>query len=185
MRMSLSSVICSAVSAAVLAGCSGGADGSDVGVTREPIVPIIEDPVVRPTGSASYAGGVTLGFIAPESADSLSLAGDLALTVNFDQVDDAVTGSASGFSDSTNAYTGALFLNGGGLEEVATRPQFDAQLSGALQSGTDSYLIFGQMNGEVLGTSQEAVLGQITGTARQAGRDAPVSGQFQAARTID
>ena len=185
MRFS-SSVFISAIVLCLAAACGGGGGAAiDSGPAREPFVPIVADPVVLPTGSARYTGDINLGFAAPRSSATVSLTGDLSLTVDFDQPETAITGGAQGFADDTTAYSGALFVDGGTLEDLATRPTFAAQVSGALQGGGASYLIFGQMNGEVLGTSQEAILGQITGTAREAGLDASVAGQFQASRALD
>lgn len=167
----------------LISACSGGTDGgASAGVPREPLVPIIPEEILAPTGSATYEGGVGLRFTAPSTAQLLDLLGDLTLDVNFDRTESAVTGFAAGFSDNATAYTGTLFITGGSLDDTSGGLDFAAQLSGSLQQAGDTYLIFGTAGGEFLGDGQQVATGQLLGTARQAGRDAVVSGQFQAAR---
>lgn len=163
--------------------CSGGTGGgASDGGPREPLVPIIPDEVVSPTGSATFEGGVGLRFSAPATGQAHDLQGDLTLQVNFDRSENAVTGFASEFSESATAYTGTLFLTDGVLDDTSGGLDFAAQVSGSLQQSGDTYLIFGSARGEFLGDGQQVASGQVLGTARQAGRDATVSGQFQTAR---
>ena len=163
--------------------CSGGGGGGAPGTPpREPYVPIIPDENLGPTGSASYAGGVGLRFSAPSSAEQIILNGDLTLRVDFDLTDNAVTGFAAGFAAGDIAYAGTLYLSDGAIDDSSGGLDFAAQVSGALQQDRDSYLLFGTISGEFLGNTAEVATGQVLGTARQAGRDTVMSGQFQVAR---
>lgn len=167
----------------LLSSCGGSVGG---GVSdrdfREPIVPIIPEILEGPAGTASYDGQIGLGFLAPTSAQAMDLDGDLTLQVDFDNATEAVSGFAGGFHREATPFVGTLFLGTGALDQSDGGLDFVAQISGSLQNSSDTYLIFGQIGGEFIGSSQQVAVGQVLGTARQAGMDAPLTGQFQATR---
>lgn len=166
-----------------LAACSGGGDSSGDTVTqREPFVPITPIVDLTPTGTASYDGGISLGFIAPNGGGAVDMSGDLSLTIDFDNMDRAVTGAATGFSDDTGAYVGNLLVNTAALDDSTGGLDFVTNINGSLLTGTTNYLVLGQMRGEVLGTSQEAASGNISGQVQERGVPAILTGQFQTAR---
>jgi hypothetical protein len=165
-----------------LAACSGG--GGDLVIDPIDGLPktITPEPDPTPTGTASYRGPATLGFV-PVLSDAVELNGTLALLVNFDGGAEAITGDATGFETSLGgAVEGRLFLSGGALDDTNTALLFSSRISGSLRSGIDSYLIFGTLAGEFQETNQSAVTGRVTRTVRQSGNDAPLTGSFQAAR---
>lgn len=168
--------------ALMLGACSGGGGGAVVDPIDELPTVITPEPDPTPTGTASYRGATALSFT-PVLATPVELSGTLSLNVDFDSAGEAVTGSASGFETATGAaVTGQLFLSGGALDDTDTALLMASQISGSLRTDTDSYLISGQMAGEVLESNQSAVAGTITGIAQQLGRNAPLSGTFQAGR---
>ena len=101
------------------------------------------------------------------------------MTVNFDASTDAITGDVSEFETSAGGQVdGRLFLSGGTLDDNGSALLMASQLSGSLQTAGNGYLIFGQMNGEFDGDDQAAITGIVTGTARQTGIDASLTGDF-------
>lgn len=165
-----------------LAACSGGGGSAGDVTQREPFVPITPIDVPVPTGSASYSGGITLGFLAPSGGEAVSLSGDLSLTVDFDNMAGAITGTATGFSDQTASYAGNLLVNTGALDDSTGGLDFVTNINGSLLTGTTNYLVLGQMRGEVLGSAQEAASGQVTGQVQERGIPSQLTGAFQAAR---
>jgi hypothetical protein len=166
----------------MLGACSGGGGDTVVDPIDElPTFNELEDDPA-PTGAASYRGPATLAFV-PVLSTAVDLTGTMSMTVDFDSAGDAVTGTASGFETASGgAVTGQLYISSGTLTDTDTALLMAGQLSGSLQSGTDNYLISGQMSGEVLEDNQTAVAGTITGIAQQLGRNATLSGTFQAGR---
>lgn len=165
-----------------LTACSGGGGNSVVDPIDELPKVIEPEPDPTPTGTASYRGPTTLAFV-PVLSTAVNLTGTMSLDVDFDGGPEPVTGGASGFETASGAaVTGQLFLSGGSLNDTDTALLMSSQLSGSLRSGADSYLISGQMTGEVLEDNQSAIAGRITGIAQQLGRNAPLSGSFQAGR---
>ena len=135
-----------------------------------------------PTGSAAYRGPMSLSFT-PVAATTVNLEGTLGVTVDFDATIDAITGDVSEFE--TNAggpVEGRLFLSGGTLDNNNSQLLMSSQLSGSLQSAGNGFLIFGQMTGEFDGDGQSAMIGSVAGTARQAGVDSTLTGDFLAIR---
>jgi hypothetical protein len=173
---------CSVFAFLILAACGGSSGTAVIDPIDELPKTIDPEPDPTPTGTASYRGPTTLAFV-PALSEAVDLNGTLSLNVDFDSAAEAVTGSASGFETGAGgAVEGRLFLSGGALDDRDVALLFDSQISGSLRSGTDSYLIFGQMAGEFVESGQSAVTGRITGTARQSGADATLSGTFQAGR---
>ena len=167
----------------ILAACSGGGGGGDTGSTpREPFVPIvpITDPV--PAGTATYNGGMSLGFLPPSGGEAVAISGDLSLTIDFDNPDRAITGAATGFADDVDTYTGNLLVNTAALDDSAGGLDFFTNINGSLLTGTTNYLVLGQMRGEFLGKAQEAASGQVSGQVQERGIPSLLTGQFQAAR---
>ncbi|MEL6641518.1 MAG: hypothetical protein AAFP98_09435 [Pseudomonadota bacterium] len=167
-----------------LSACSSGGGGvpGDEVTRREPFVPITPVVELVPTGSATYAGGIDLRFLPPSGGEAVDLNGDLTLNVDFDTMDSAVSGVASGFTDPLNSYTGNLLVNTGALDDSAGGLDFVTNINGSLLTGTTNYLVLGQMRGEVLGTGQEAASGQISGEVLERGQPAGLTGAFQTAR---
>lgn len=164
----------------LVSACSGGGGGDVVDPIDELPKVIEPEPDPAPTGTAAYRGPTSLSFT-PVLATTVNLSGTMSLDVNFDNA--AVTGSAAGFETASGgAVTGELFLSSGALTDIDVALLMASQISGSLRSGTDSYLISGQIAGEVLEDNQSAVAGTITGIAQQLGRNAPLSGSFQAGR---
>lgn len=172
------------VASVLVTACStGGGGAADVIDPIDELPTEIEPEIVLgPTGTATYQGPIALAFI-PELSATVELSGTLALAVDFAGGAGSVTGDAANFETAEGGVVdGRLFLSSGALEDRETALLMASQLSGSLRSGTDSYLIFGQMAGEVLGDSQSAITGQVSGTARQSGIDGPLSGSFQTGR---
>ena len=162
-------------------GAGGSGSGSDI-IPREPIVPIIPDVDPVPTGAATYNGVIGLRFLSPSSGSPVDLDGDLSLQVNFDDKAAAVTGSATGFHQDTATYTGNLLVNTGALDDSDGGLDFVTNINGSLLTGTNNYLVLGQMRGEVLGTGETAATGNVSGQVLERGQPSALSGDFQAAR---
>lgn len=162
-----------------LSACGGGGGGFVEDDPMEDLPTFIEPETnLGPSGTATYEGPMSLSFT-PSLASPVNLAGTLGLTVNFDATTDAVTGDASGFETSAGGQVdGRLFLSGGALDDSGSGLVMDSQISGSLRSGADSYLIFGQLNGEFQENDHSAIVGSVSGTVRQAGIDSNLSGGF-------
>jgi hypothetical protein len=166
----------------LLAACAGSGGDPVTDPIDELPKTITPEPDPTPTGTASYRGPATLGFV-PVLSEAVDLNGTLALLVDFDGGAEAVTGNVAGFETSSgDAVAGRLFLSAGVLDDTKTALLLSSQISGSLRSGLDSYLIFGNLAGEFQESNQSAVTGRVTGTVRQSGNDAPFKGIFQAAR---
>lgn len=167
----------------LITSCSSGAPSTGVDVTqREPFVPITPVVDLTPTGSATYQGGIGIRFLAPSSGSAVDLDGDLSLSVNFDNMDAAVTGDASGFHDDVDSYVGNLIVNTAALDDSVGSLDFVTNINGSLLTGTTNYLVLGQMRGELLGSTQQAASGQISGEVLERGQPAILTGEFQTAR---
>ena len=167
----------------LFAACSSGAPSSGVDVTqREPLVSITPIVDLTPSGNASYEGGIGIRFLAPTSGGAVDLDGELTLAVDFDNMDAAVTGAASGFHDDVDTYVGNLIVNTAALDDSAGGLDFVTNINGSLLTGSTNYLVLGQMRGEVLGATQQAASGQIAGEVLERGQPAVLSGEFQTAR---
>lgn len=174
MRYSIFTILC-------LAAC-GGSSGSFVETDPIDDLPTFIEPEddLAPTGSATYRGPMTLSFT-PLAATTVNLEGTLGMTVNFDASTDAITGDVSDFETNAGGQVdGRLFLSGGTLDDNGSALLMASQLSGSLQSAGNGYLIFGQMTGELDGDDHSAMVGNVTGTARQAGMDSILTGDFLA-----
>lgn len=165
----------------VLSACSGGGgtlDPLDPSGPGDPTDPT--DPSGLPlSGLASYAGQLSFGLpragIAPATITS-----PLTVAVNFGATDVQVTGQARSFA----GFEGALFLTLGEIDRApaAGAPSYAGSISGTLKAGADSYLVFGQFDGDFLGEGQAAMSGQVSGNVRTTTDQSSFTGSYQAAR---
>jgi hypothetical protein len=124
------------------------------------------DPTTLPVrGTANFAGVMHLR-IETASAE-LALSGVLNLKSKF--ATDALTGSATGFSDPANSsFSGTLTISNGVLDRAANLGvsyTYGAVLGGNLSGAGDIFSINADFSGDFRGASYQATTGAIAGSA--------------------
>ena len=139
------------------------------------------------SGSADYAGYI-FGDLSDGSGDiTHNVIGSLTLEVGFNAGGADFSGTADDFVDSSDAsLTGQLAVTSGSLDRDGN-PANDATvgvgLSGTLTDDAGSDLVFGvQLEGDFLGTSNDAIGGAALGGVSVDGVDQDFDGGFIAER---
>lgn len=135
----------------------GQASGLLAALSRENV----SDPALLPTsGHAVYQGYSTINL--PMDGTTVPYAGDLNLTVTFAPTPTPVVGSMRNFI----GLEGQLLIGNGTIYRDADPDvdlTFDADLTGTLTKGGDSYALNGTVAGDFRGRTQSGVTGVVYG----------------------
>ncbi len=141
------------------------------------------DPATLPiSGNAKFSGVAALRI--GTTAGERQMNGSLSLVADFSA--NALSGSASAFSDANGAaMAGTLAVTNGILDRAANPAlayTFNANMDGTLSGPADSFAITSDISGDFLGASYGAMAGAIAGTALGNTGSGYLFGDFVAAR---
>lgn len=161
-------------------GVFDGPDGPRIRSLLEDVVDAAVAPAPEASalaGTASYSGDFVMVEV---NDDDLSLLGDFAMTVNFDN--GSLTGNLGNqvivddFGD-RNIVTGSATING-----TVVGNNMNATLAGTYGAGSDVAQVNGNMSGSFVGTGAETVAGGIAATVTSPGERDVFEGVFSGNR---